>query len=129
MNWNVSWLFFGALAFLLALLNLGRAVRGKERGGAFLLFGSLACGSLTLAAEYHLAVNWVERGDYAALEDVLPGMERVLLVALFLGLVLNRAAAALYEGQKRGDDRDLRGGKSGAGGRWETADAEGRDRT
>ena len=48
MNWTLSWLFFGAAAFLLALLCLGRAIAGKERGWALLLYGSLACGVLSL---------------------------------------------------------------------------------
>ncbi len=94
-------LWFGILAFLLAAVNLGRALCKKERGGHLLLFGSLACGCLALLEEYHLAVRWTEWEDWAALLDVLPGMERVLLTALFLGLALNLAAAVLYEGRKK----------------------------
>ena len=48
----MSWLLLGALAFLLALVNLVLALLGKKRGQNALLFGSLACGILTMLEEY-----------------------------------------------------------------------------
>ena len=88
----MSWLLLGALAFLLALVNLVLALLGKKRGQNALLFGSLACGVLTMLEEYRLAVAWVQREDWSALMDVLPAMEMVLTAAVFLGLGLNLAA-------------------------------------
>lgn len=88
----MSWLLLGALAFLLALVNLVLALLGKKRGQNALLFGSLACGVLTMLEEYRLAVEWVQREDWSALMDVLPAMEMVLTAAVFLGLGLNLAA-------------------------------------
>lgn len=92
----MSWLLLGALAFLLALVNLALALLGKERGQNGLLFGSLACGVLAMLEEYRLAVEWVQREDWSALMDVLPAMEMVLTAAIFLGLGLNLAALVLH---------------------------------
>lgn len=91
----MSWLLLGALAFLLALVNLALALLGKGRGQSGLLFGSLACGVLAMLEEYRLAVEWVQKEDWSALMDVLPGMELVLTAAIFLGLGLNLAALLL----------------------------------
>ena len=53
----MSWLLLGALAFLLALVNLALALLGKGREQNGLLFGSLACGVLAMLEEYRLAVQ------------------------------------------------------------------------
>ena len=59
----VSWVLYGALAFLLALVNLALALLGKGRGQNGLLFGSLACGVLNMLEEYRMAVEWVQKED------------------------------------------------------------------
>ena len=97
----MSWLVCGSLAFLLALVNLAMALQGKKRGHAGLLFGSMACGALTLLEEYRMAVRWVQREDWSALMDVLPGMELILTWALFLGLGLNLAALVLHRRREK----------------------------
>ena len=96
----MSWLLLGALAFLLALVNLALALLGKGRGQSGLLFGSLACGVLAMLEEYRLAVEWVQKEDWSALMDVLPGMELVLTAAIFLGLGLNLAALLLRRARR-----------------------------
>ena len=97
----MSWLLLGALAFLLALVNLVLALLGKKRGQNALLFGSLACGILTMLEEYRLAVEWVQREDWSALMDVLPVMEMVLTAAVFLGLGLNLAALVFHRVRRK----------------------------
>ena len=97
----MSWLLLGALALLLALVNLVLALLGKKRGQNALLFGSLACGILTMLEEYRLAVEWVQREDWSALMDVLPAMEMVLTAAVFLGLGLNLAALVLHRVRRK----------------------------
>lgn len=96
----MSWLVCGSLAFLLALVNLAMALLGKKRGHAGLLFGSMACGALTLLEEYRMAVRWVQREDWSALMDVLPCMEPVLTMAVLAGLGLNLAALLLRRAVK-----------------------------
>ena len=97
----MSWLLLGALAFLLALVNLALALFGKGRGQSLLLFGSLACGVLAMLEEYRLAVEWVQKEDWSALMDVLPAMELVLTAAVFAGLGLNLAALILHRVWKK----------------------------
>lgn len=97
----MTWLFMGALAFLLALVNLALALLGKRRGQSALLFGSLACGVLAMLEEYRLAVQWVQKEDWSALMDVLPGMEMVLTAAVFLGLGFNLAAMVLHQVRRK----------------------------
>ena len=97
----MSWLLLGALAFLLALVNLVLALLGKKRGQNALLFRRLACGILTMLEEYRLAVEWVQREDWSALMDVLPAMEMVLTAAVFLGLGLNLAALVLHRVRRK----------------------------
>ena len=97
----MSWLLLGSFAFLLALVNLALALLGKGRGQNALLFGSLACGVLALLEEYRLAVEWVQKEDWSALMDVLPGMELVLTAAVFAGLGLNLAALVLHRVWKK----------------------------
>ena len=96
----MSWLLLGALAFLLALVNLALALLGRKRGQTALLYGSLACGCLALLEEYRLAVGWVRREDWSALMDVLPCMEPVLTMAVLAGLGLNLAALLLRRAVK-----------------------------
>lgn len=98
MDWNVTWLFTGAAAFVLVLVNLCRCARGKTRGRETLLFASLACGALTLLNEYRMAATWIAHGDLAAVEDVVPSMADALTLALLLGLALN--ALVLLAGAK-----------------------------
>ena len=97
----MTWLLMGALAFLLALVNLALALLGKRRGQNALLFGSLACGVLAMLEEYRLAVEWVQKEDWSALMDVLPAMELVLTAAVFAGLGLNLAALVLHRVWKK----------------------------
>ena len=97
----MSWLLLGALAFLLALVNLALALLGNGRGQNALLFGSLACGVLAMLEEYRLAVEWVQKEDWSALMDVLPAMELVLTAAVFVGLGLNLAALVLHRVWKK----------------------------
>lgn len=46
----------------------------------WIVLGLLAIGltALTLCAEYRLVAEFVAREDWAALQDVVPGMERAL---------------------------------------------------
>lgn len=97
----MSWLLLGALAFLLALVNLALALLGKRRGQNGLIFGSLACGVLAMLEEYRMAVEWVQKEDWSALMDVLPGMEMVLTATIFIGLSLNLAALVLHRVRRK----------------------------
>lgn len=89
MDWNMSWLFTGLLAYVFVLVNLSRTARGKQNGWQVLLFASLSCGALTMLCEYQMVNVWVQHGDMAALCDVVPSMVPLLAGALLVGLLLN----------------------------------------
>lgn len=89
MDWNMSWLFTGLLAYVFVLVNLSRTARGKQNGWQVLLFASLSCGALTMLCEYQMVNIWVQHGDIAALCDVVPSMVPLLTGALLVGLLLN----------------------------------------
>lgn len=51
MGWNFGWLFFGAAAFILVIVNLTRVCTGKTKGWQGLLFASLSCGAASILSE------------------------------------------------------------------------------
>ena len=79
----------------------GPGPAGKGAGQNGLLFGSLACCVLAMLEEYRMAVEWVQKEDWSALMDVLPGMEMVLTAAIFIGLSLNLAALVLHRVRRK----------------------------
>ncbi|WP_427107648.1 hypothetical protein [Lysinibacillus xylanilyticus] len=51
--------------------------------------------ALTLCSEYSLVSQWVKVEDWAALEDVVPGMERALWFLTVVSILLNIAPLLL----------------------------------
>lgn len=89
MDWNIGWLFFGAAAFVLVIVNLIRVCAGKTKGWAALLLASMSCGAWAILSAYHQVANWVLHGDMAAIQDVVPTMAKIYTIALLIGIVLN----------------------------------------
>ena len=86
------WLPLGAAALFLALLCLLRAVAGQRRGQAVMRFASFACALGSMLSMFYLTLGWVEAGDWAALEDCVPGMAKILTAAVAVGLGLHLLA-------------------------------------
>ena len=89
MDWNIGWLFFGAAAFVLVIVNLIRVYTGKTKGWVVLLLASLSCGAGAILSAYHQVANWALHGDMAAIQDVVPTMASRYTIALLIGIVLN----------------------------------------
>lgn len=89
MDWNIGWLFFGAAAFVLVIVNLIRVCAGKTKGWAALLLASMSCGAGAILSAYHQVANWALHGDLAAIQDVVPTMASRYTIALVIGIVLN----------------------------------------
>ena len=89
MVWNIRWVFFGAMAFLLVGINLIRSVMGKRKGWEVLLFASLAFGAVTVLEEYRIAAQWMAYGEMTFVWDVVPMMSKTLTAALYIGLIMN----------------------------------------
>ena len=82
------WLLFGILAIFATAVNLIFYFIGKDYKLA--MAAGLSLTALTLCAENSQITNWVEADDWAALADVVPGMERAwwLLTIVSIGLNL-----------------------------------------
>lgn len=89
MDWNIGWLFFGAAAFVLVIINLIRVYTGKTKGWAALLLASMSCGAASILSAYRMVGRWALHGDMAAIQDVVPTMAGIYTAALLIGIVLN----------------------------------------
>lgn len=100
MDWNIGWLFFGAAAFVLVIVNLIRVCAGKTKGWAALLLASMSCGAGAILSAYHQVANWALHGDLAAIQDVVPTMAGIYTAALVIGIVLNLLVLAALRRRK-----------------------------
>ena len=89
MGRNIGWLFFGAAAFVLVIINLIRVCTGKTKGWAALLLASMSCGAASILSAYRMVGRWALHGDMAAIQDVVPTMASRYTIALVIGIVLN----------------------------------------
>ncbi|MCG3088530.1 hypothetical protein [Sporosarcina cyprini] len=80
-------LIFGVIAIVATLFNLYLYKVGKDYKLAMAL--GLSFTALTLCAEYSLVSRWVKVEDWAALLDVVPGMERALWFLTIVSILLN----------------------------------------
>ena len=83
----IMWLIIGLIAIVATFINLYMYAIGKDYKLAMAM--GLSFTALTLCAEYILVSQWVEVKDWAALEDVVPGMERALWFLTIVSILLN----------------------------------------
>jgi len=93
------WVIFGVIAIVATLINIYLFSAGKEYKLAMAL--GLSFTALTLCAEYSLVSNWVEVEDWAALMDVVPGMEKALWFLTISSILLNITPIILERKDKR----------------------------
>lgn len=86
-------MIFGVIAIVTTFINLYMYKAGKDYKLAMAI--GLAFTALTLCAEYSLVSVWVEVEDWAALMDVVPGMERALWFLTIVSILLNIAPILL----------------------------------
>lgn len=89
MDWNLNWIFFGAVAFILVIINIARGCAGRTRGWQAMMLASISCALFAVIAELRMAVRWLEHGDLPALTDSLSGMCRIMTIASVIGIILN----------------------------------------
>ncbi|MDN4607245.1 hypothetical protein [Sporosarcina highlanderae] len=92
-------MIFGIIAIVATLINLYMFKAGKDYKLAMAI--GLSFTALTLCAEYSLISVWVEAEDWAALMDVIPGMERALWFLTIASIVLNIAPMLLERKGKK----------------------------
>lgn len=83
------WLFAGAIAFIVAIINLILVFIGKHKYCGILVFISLSSGLLAMLSQYGLIKEWVQSSDMSALMDVVPTMNNVLIVAVCIVILFN----------------------------------------
>lgn len=92
-------MIFGVIAIVATFLNLYMYRAGKDYKLAMAM--GLSFTALTLCAEYSLVSVWVEVEDWAALMDVVPGMERALWFLTIVSILLNIAPILLERKGKK----------------------------
>ncbi|MEA3319469.1 MAG: hypothetical protein U9Q88_05525 [Bacillota bacterium] len=93
------WVILGVIAIVVTFINLYMYAVGKDYKLAMAL--ALSFTALTLCAEYSLVSMWVEVEDWAALMDVVPGMERALWFLTIVSILLNIAPIFLERKGKK----------------------------
>ncbi|RUL52140.1 MULTISPECIES: hypothetical protein [Lysinibacillus] len=93
------WLIIGLIAIVATFRNLYMYTTGKDYKLAMAM--GLSFTALTLCAEYSLVSVWVEVKDWAALEDVVPSMERALWFLTIVSILLNIAPILLERKGKK----------------------------
>ncbi|SHM58201.1 hypothetical protein [Gracilibacillus kekensis] len=93
------WVILGIIAIVATLINLYMYSAGKDYKLAMAI--ALSFTALTLCAEYSLVSVWVEAEDWAALMDVVPGMERALWFLTIVSILLNIAPILLERKSKK----------------------------
>ncbi|GAK08108.1 hypothetical protein [Geomicrobium sp. JCM 19038] len=81
------WILLGVIAIVATCINLYLYKKGKDYKLAMAM--GLSFTALTLCAEYSLVSQWVKVEDWAALMDVVPGMEKVVWVLTIVSILLN----------------------------------------
>jgi len=81
------WIILGIIATVATLINIYMYVAGKDYKLAMAI--GLSFTALTLCSEYSLVSEWVKVEDWAALLDVVPGMEKALWFLTIVSILLN----------------------------------------
>ena len=81
------WLILGLIAIVATFINLYMYKTGKDYKLAMAM--GLSFTALTLCAENSLVSNWVKAGDWSALLDVVPTMEKALWFLTIVSILLN----------------------------------------
>ena len=93
------WFIFGIIAIVATFINLYMYKTGKDYKLAMAMGVSFT--ALTLCSEYSLVSRWVKVEDWAALEYVVPGMERALWFLTIVSILLNIAPILLEPKNKQ----------------------------
>lgn len=88
------WLIFGALSAISAFVGFVMIFRKNEKY-YFANSISLALVSLEMLYKYLLICNWVNHGDYSALEDVVPYTYQNATVYVWFMVIANAAMLIL----------------------------------
>lgn len=89
MDWNLSWIILGCIAYFFAILNLIRTATGKTKGWQIFMFCSLSFGVLTLLEEYRMINQWLYWGEMNAISNTVPSLTEILTITTYVGILIN----------------------------------------
>ncbi|MBR7554225.1 hypothetical protein ACFFJI_05570 [Allobacillus sp. GCM10007491] len=81
------WIILGLIAVVATLINIYMYIAGRDYKLAMAI--GLSFTAFTLCSEYSLVAQWVKAEDWAALSDVVSGMESVLWLLTIASILLN----------------------------------------
>ncbi len=87
----MMWIICGAISALSCILGWIWTAKGEAKA-MWAVVCSLAFVALTVLSEYRVVANWVEWGDWGAIEDVVPSMLRIL-TGYVVGMLLANAVS------------------------------------
>lgn len=88
------WMLCGAVSLFFTVLTLALTL-SKKNWADWASICALSFTAITLLLEYKMAMEWVCRGDWAALSDVLPTMFTILAGYVILQILLNAIALGI----------------------------------
>lgn len=89
MNWSISWIFWGCLAYLFAIINLVRTATERTKGWQICMFCSLSFGVLALLEEYRIIDRWLSSGEVNAVTNSVTSLTDTLSVLTYIGILAN----------------------------------------
>ena len=90
------WILIGAIALILATVNLICGMMKKHRGWQAVMLVSLSCGCAAVLIPLRSVNSWLRSGDWAAIEDEVPALSTICTLAVCLGITLNLLALWLH---------------------------------
>ena len=88
------WIATGIMSVVFCVAAWGMAAKKKEETN-WASGCSLAFVAVTLLMQYRMVLDWVNKGDWSALADVVPSMFAILCGYVVLMLLANAGAIAV----------------------------------
>ena len=89
MDWNVSGIFFGVVAFVVGIINLISLLCRKEKRSIYLVFGSLSCGIISIFQEVKIINQWISHGELTLFSENIARIQTMLFYGMVALILLN----------------------------------------
>lgn len=95
MDWNITWIFIGGIAFFIAIFNLVQVFRLKSKLTPTLSLVSIAMGAFTILKELKVINIWIENGEINFLKNISV-IYNILNIGLWLLIIINIITLIIY---------------------------------
>lgn len=96
MDWNITWILTGGIAFLISLFNLIQVFGRKTKLTSILTIISMAAGSFTILNQLKVINRWVENGEINFLQNISV-IYNILNIGLWLLIIINMITLIIYK--------------------------------